>query len=305
MQDLASMYTSHLHGTVRGNRVARRTRQIQLNKRESLMNDLYTDEHSFYGTSKEKNLGALTDFAITRLMRETKVRAPHKPLGCDKVEILYRGMSVKPWHFQAFLKQGYIDTASFSSFSHSYDVAVDFVDDGGNGYNGYTSVPVIMMLKTKDVQAGTPWLWFWGTCGDNKRNRNRVPTFHSDEREVLLPPGKFRIHKHETTRDVRLYTPLKILHVSFEPDIHAVSIARLPGSPSRHRQSIFPRAQRTRRRSGNNGGVEGYVPLHSIFDNTTDRYYSGGGTAVRGNSGSTARGNSKTFAARIAALFRR
>jgi hypothetical protein len=212
---------------------------------------------------------------MVQIMRDTRLRAPHKPLGCDNIMTLYRGMNIEG--LKRFLadKKGFLDDKSFASFSHDFNAAARFAGSK-NTSSASPKLPVILQLELSDVPAGTPWLWFGGTCGRNwtPRNKNRTMPGNANlgqlEKEVVLPPGRYVIYKRSKTRTYISNEPVWVWHVTFKPDTTATSTASISGHPAAqaHRPRIYPRAYRP---SVKNDGVEGYVPLYTLFNSGTNQ----------------------------------
>ncbi len=196
-----------------------------------------------------------TDWILVQLMRDARLRAPHKPLGCDSVQEMYRGLSLSRSVYNGALKKGYLDDSSFTSFSTSFAVAESFtMNDDDSEYHE----PVVLVLKMADVPAGTPWLWFGHACGRKRTasNKNRLRARFEHEQEVLLPPGRYRILETEGS---------DTWYVAFEPDTAATSIAYSSTDPMRRTRRIYPRSYRPAA-PANKNAVNGYVPLHALFE---------------------------------------
>ncbi len=210
-----------------------------------------------------------TEWALVELMRDAKLRAPHKPLGCDNVTMLFRGINLPRDLYQRQVQKGYLDDPSFASFSVSHETAQGCSehDDGCLSHilHGLNRRGVVLVLPVADVPAGTPWLWFGNVCG--RRNKNQLNSWNEFEREVLLPPGRYRIRDIDDTHPY-----VKLWYVAFEPDTTAATTTtqhpRAPRSPTKRR--IYPRSYRPA--TPNNDQVDnGYVPLHTLFDTNNSR----------------------------------
>lgn len=203
-----------------------------------------------------------TEWALVELMRDAKLRAPHKPLGCDNVTMLFRGINLPRDLYQRQVQKGYLDDPSFASFSVSHETAQGCSehDDGCLSHilHGLNRRGVVLVLPVADVPAGTPWLWFGHACGRKRTasNKNRLRARFEHEQEVLLPPGRYRILETEGS---------DTWYVAFEPDTAATSIAYSSTDPMRRTRRIYPRSYRPAA-PANKNAVNGYVPLHALFE---------------------------------------
>jgi hypothetical protein len=190
----------------------------------------------------------MTNLALVQLMREARLRAPHKPLGCGEATVMFRGIALP-----GARRQAHLDDPSFSSFSLEYAYAMRFALSSLRESNDNTSRAVILVLRTSDVPTGTPWLWFGNACGRNwsPRNKDRLKSDVMHEQEVVLPPGRFHVY------DTERAGPLHLWHVRFVPDTGATSISG--------RRRVYPRSYRPSSNNASNAAVDGYVPLHTLF----------------------------------------
>ena len=99
---------------------------------------------------------------LAKFFQRLPTRAPK---GSGSTYVLYRGVT-NPTS-ETFRRSGFIHELGYLAFSGNKDIAKSF---GG----------LVFRLYVKDVEKGTPWLWF------NKSIGSHVPT----EEEVLLPPGR-------------------------------------------------------------------------------------------------------------------
>lgn len=133
--------------------------------------------------------------AIARFMSEFAHRAPEMPprtpsSGPFNIKHLYRGTYGKA--AATMIRNGYMDSKSYISFSPSAQVASSFTHPVGAIQS---SSPYFMVLNRADVPHGTPWLWFQQGYHNKRWNRGSRTTRvirHDQpfEREVLLPPGR-------------------------------------------------------------------------------------------------------------------
>ena len=60
-------------------------------------------------------------------------------------------------------------------------------------------MPVLFELNVRDVQRGTPWIWFTGNQeAGGAHDKAFVEPSWTDEDEVLLPPGVFQVKSVRT-----------------------------------------------------------------------------------------------------------
>lgn len=218
--------------------------------------------------SKTTNVHLLTDWALVQMMRDARLRAPHKPLGCDNTGTLYRGISMSRSVYAKFLFTRRLPDPSFASFTTDPKAAMDF-GDSAPYYNDKAKhhMHAILVLRTADVPTGTPWLWFGNACGRyDARNKNRLPSVHYEEEEVLLPPGTYRIaHVARVKPDRRI-----LIEVTYRPDYSATSSTRAGSGPLARPRRIFPRSfVPSKKNRPVNGLVNGYAPLHALLSSTT------------------------------------
>jgi hypothetical protein len=249
VREFAAMYTTGMHKYIRKNRMQNRTYALR--------------------PRDDRSRGApITNWALAHLMRDTRMRAPHKPLGCDNVTTLYRGLTLPKR--QVGKETDDIDGAfladpSFASFSPKKETADYFTINPLNDDNN-SEVPVMLVLRTSDVMRGTPWLWFGNVCGrrPSATNKDRLPSAIPIEQEVLLPPGTYNITRQVYQRYSNGDLSAVLWYVTYEPFTGARSMVHAPGYQG-HRARIFPRSYR---RPTANNSVEGYVPLHTLFNST-------------------------------------
>ena len=155
-----------------------RSAAISNDKKSRNMNIAYswtTDKHSkFQEQKRTKGVSKLNDVFERRALR-----APEIPPGgrnnFDSVShrALYRGFTDYGLRVGAtFHEKGY------TAFSRDKSVAQNF-----------SLKESLMVLPLKKVAPGTPWLWF----GKKSLSEGWFNSIHPSEKEVLLPPGKFRI----------------------------------------------------------------------------------------------------------------
>lgn len=216
-----------------------------------------------------------TNWSLVQLMREARLRAPHRPMGCSDFTVLYRGINLPEQKYQYFVEDRVLMEPSFSSFSVQKLTSLEFATQ-------WMATPrknrrnVLLRLRVSQVRPGTPWLWFAGTCGGRKRDKNRLPTTKTafKEEEVVLPPGVFTMLKPplETTEYIPTIhhepVPMTVIEVSFVPDLHARSFAYKTDKQQQKRYSyVFPRARRQLGPPTANRDVNGYVPLYKLLGN--------------------------------------
>lgn len=129
-----------------------------------------------------------TNHALATMMHsKIALRAPETPPGVDVqyVSGLYRGISGPA--STALMQDGYLDDPSWVATSLDYGVAKRFADEQG----------LLLHFEFREIQPGTPWIWFAKDEGCHGRKRCERGTLYSraqvHESEVLLPPGRITL----------------------------------------------------------------------------------------------------------------
>lgn len=136
-------------------------------------------------------------------MKRFSMRAPDMPPKVRNLQTgsefptLYRGLMVSEGGLQRMFDNGFWADKGYMAFSRSKPYALDWA----LGAAAYMGVPVLFQINVRDVQRGTPWIWFRGTAeayyqqqGGLKKKINFIPLGFNkgsapEENEVLLPPG--------------------------------------------------------------------------------------------------------------------
>lgn len=107
----------------------------------------------------------------------------------------------------------------FTAFSYSRDTATDFAGGDGGG--------VLYRLQADRIARGTPWAWFidriTGLPVARRSDTNSLRTYAVNEREVLLPPGYFKVLRRSTTP-----RGLPVLDIAYVPDPRYVRAGAVP-----------------------------------------------------------------------------
>jgi len=129
-------------------------------------------------------------------------RVPKSPRGMPTIQYLYRG--IRRPQVESLLTNGVLVDRGYIATSRSRDIARRFIGHAGK----------IMRISVNEIPRGVPWIWFdYCASPSNILQKRRNGVFHTpsgEEKEVLLPPGKFT--KKEQTNSSSdyinvIYTP--------------------------------------------------------------------------------------------------
>lgn len=140
------------------------------------------------GHTVASNAAKRLDAALQLHMTKFALRAPHMPPKARNMRTgsefptLFRGIRVPRAKLDRFLKLGYSTDKAWMAFSRDAEYAESAP------FGSEDDQLVVYQLSTKDVERGTPWIWFHGRATDT-RNKAYVHSGVRQEEEVLLPPG--------------------------------------------------------------------------------------------------------------------
>lgn len=167
--------------------------------------------------------------ALQTYMKHTALVAPAAPRGSPSVSTLWRGVQLSPIA-TAVPRPG--DTVAsnggcFTAFSYDFSTAGYFASKGDQG--GF-----VYRLQTENIARGTPWIWFTEphTHKLPPRWQDAVGTKALDEKEVLLPPGYFKVLRTTTAGE------FPIVDVAFFPRPQYVRRGAVPRIDNQGRATV-------------------------------------------------------------------
>jgi hypothetical protein len=233
-------------------------RNIQDLKRKGRLQESW---HGFGPRSKkfrsvrEKNARQVNQRVAT-FMQQKAHKSPTLPRYIPNLTTLYRGMH-GPLATK-IMKDGFLDDKGYIAFSRSMPIARSFAS------KLWFIKGIVLVLRTKDVPPGTPWIFFnkvergkklptQSIFNDDsinlkghRRRTNMAPSV-LDEGEVLLPPGRI-VLKRKYTKQEALNT-LKIKPKFSMPVPHVYEVAYIPDklAASTGGHYIFPQPAKKRK----------------------------------------------------------
>lgn len=213
----------------------------------------------------KKRAVAQTNFALAHLMRQARLRAPHRPLGCDMITDLWRGLVLTKQQMKQFKDTGRLPHRGMSSWSADRSVAENFAFTEEPG-----QVSVVLRVPLSAVEPGTPWLWMGHGCGGHWMGndvsiqydrREWNPSRYNEEFEVVLPPGDVVVTAMRSFLSNEQYD----VTARYIPDRGAIAASRKDG----RNHYFWSRATRGRDDEEEEGNVNGYKPLYQLFDSSS------------------------------------
>lgn len=134
--------------------------------------------------------------ALDAYMKHSALVVPTVPRALSFVSpvVLWRGVQLSPI-MQAVPKVGQTMTSNagcYTAFSIDRRIAQTFAS-GGHSRGGVEGF--LFRLRSDRIARGTPWIWFMEneTHGLPPRWKNALSSTFNKEKEVLLPPGYFKV----------------------------------------------------------------------------------------------------------------
>lgn len=181
---------NHSNGTVR-NHLQTWTGHAHVNVQEKR-------RHSF---RRVQNKTQCLDYYLTHYFRKTHIRSPKVPEPFTHVDVLYRYVS-RPF-VDALLKNGVVSDNGFMAFARTLESVLNVYYEWG--IENPNETPYVLRLRVKDVERGTPWLWFQGTDKYCCKDIYNGYECYAWQNEVLLPPGTMTVQNHNTkTKNIRI-----------------------------------------------------------------------------------------------------
>lgn len=134
---------------------------------------------------------------LDAFMKHSALRAPAVPPGMEGETVLWRG--VNDWPRDQALVPGATVSSNggcYTAFSYKRRVAERIVQRSVSWGLGNA---VLFRMQTDRVARGTPWVWFTnkrayeGAWQKGSAQRGRAAYAVENEKEVLLPPGRFKV----------------------------------------------------------------------------------------------------------------
>lgn len=179
---------------------------------------LWTEEnhHDVCDYMSGRNTSSKTAAAQIRsldaYMKHAALRVPDVPKHASSaIKVLYRGVPSET--FPPKLAVGKVVRSNSGCFT-----AMSYIKDTALEFTGYNNRGILFRLNVSQIARGTPWIWFkYRQTVDNMifhAKRLHAPFSHSNEREVLLPPGYFKIIR--ISRDSKNHVAL--VDVAYAPE---------------------------------------------------------------------------------------
>jgi len=177
--------------------------------------------------------------SLALFLRSKAPRMPDIPEGVERPAYLYRG--VHGPEAAQYRRNGYLDSKSYVATSRSKSIAEAFSNKSNNG--------IVLKIPFESIPPGTPMVWFSESC---RRKNRMVDSFCASEKEVLLPPGRVTILRHENSNGHDAYL------AQYEPDTRATSVYKsLP---------LVRRLEKPRLNSNNTTPLPAWLQTHRLLD---------------------------------------